>query len=96
MAISVAVLPSSASLAQSPQSKFADVNGTKLHYLVAGKGDPVVLLHGFAETSQADGRGAGSGHSEACRISQSLRISAEIVPTYVTTLRIVRANPYFS
>jgi hypothetical protein len=78
MAISVAVLPSSASLAQSPQSKFADVNGTKLHYLVAGKGDPVVLLHGFAETSQADGRGAGSGHSEACRISQSLRISAEI------------------
>ena len=31
--------------------KFADVNGVKLHYLVAGKGDPVVLLHGFAETS---------------------------------------------
>src|ERR1700754_1180530 len=37
--------------AQAPQSKFADVNGVKLHYLVAGKGDPVVLLHGFAETS---------------------------------------------
>jgi pimeloyl-ACP methyl ester carboxylesterase len=34
-----------------PQSKFADVNGVKLHYLIAGKGDPVVLLHGFAETS---------------------------------------------
>jgi pimeloyl-ACP methyl ester carboxylesterase len=34
-----------------PQSKFAEVNGVKLHYLVAGKGDPVVLLHGFAETS---------------------------------------------
>jgi pimeloyl-ACP methyl ester carboxylesterase len=34
------------------ESKFADVNGIKLHYLVAGKGDdPVVLLHGFAETS---------------------------------------------
>jgi len=34
-----------------PQSKFAEVNGVKLHYLFAGKGDPVVLLHGFAETS---------------------------------------------
>ena len=34
-----------------PQSKFAEVNGVKLHYLIAGKGDPVVLLHGFAETS---------------------------------------------
>ena len=32
-------------------SRFADVNGVKLHYLVAGKGDPIVLLHGFAESS---------------------------------------------
>ena len=37
--------------AQVPQSKFAEVNGVKLHYLIAGKGDPVVLLHGYAETS---------------------------------------------
>ena len=51
MALSVALISSSASFAQAPQSKFADVNGVKLHYLVAGKGDPVVLLHGFAETS---------------------------------------------
>ena len=34
-----------------PQSKFAEVAGVKLHYLIAGKGDPVVLLHGYAETS---------------------------------------------
>jgi len=33
------------------EAKFADVNGIKLHYLIAGKGDPIVLLHGFAETS---------------------------------------------
>jgi pimeloyl-ACP methyl ester carboxylesterase len=33
------------------QSEFADVNGIKLHYLVAGNGDPIVLLHGYAETS---------------------------------------------
>src|SRR3978361_2475912 len=34
-----------------PQQKFADVNGVKLHYLTAGTGDPIVLLHGYAETS---------------------------------------------
>src|SRR5260370_33237185 len=33
------------------QSRFANVNGTRLHYLAAGKGDPIVLLHGYAETS---------------------------------------------
>ncbi len=33
------------------ESKFAEVNGIRLHYLVAGQGDPVVLLHGYAETS---------------------------------------------
>lgn len=32
-------------------SKFADVNGVRLHYLVTGKGAPIVLLHGYAETS---------------------------------------------
>jgi pimeloyl-ACP methyl ester carboxylesterase len=32
-------------------SRFAEVNGTKLHYLIAGKGDPVYLLHGYAQTS---------------------------------------------
>ena len=42
---------SPASLAQAPQSRFADVNGVKLHYLVAGSGDPVILIHGYAETS---------------------------------------------
>ena len=27
-----------------------NVNGTRLHYLVGGRGSPVVLLHGFAQT----------------------------------------------
>jgi pimeloyl-ACP methyl ester carboxylesterase len=31
--------------------RFASVDGVKLHYLIAGKGDPVILLHGYAETS---------------------------------------------
>ena len=35
--------------AQAPQSKFAEVNGFRMHYLVVGSGDPVVLLHGFGE-----------------------------------------------
>ena len=30
--------------------RFADVNGVRLHYLIAGKGDPVILLHGYAQT----------------------------------------------
>jgi pimeloyl-ACP methyl ester carboxylesterase len=34
-----------------PASRTATVNGVKLRYLVAGKGSPVILLHGFAETS---------------------------------------------
>ena len=33
------------------QSHFANANGTRLHYLAAGRGEPIVLLHGYAETS---------------------------------------------
>ena len=36
---------------QAVRSRFANVKGTRLHYLVTGTGDPVVLLHGYAETS---------------------------------------------
>src|SRR4051812_38303126 len=43
-------LAASANAAE-PKSKMAEANGTQIHYMIAGKGDPVVLLHGFAETS---------------------------------------------
>jgi pimeloyl-ACP methyl ester carboxylesterase len=33
------------------ESRFAMSNGVRLHYLFAGSGEPVVLLHGFAQTS---------------------------------------------
>src|SRR5437879_4799829 len=33
------------------EERFADVNGTTLHYLAAGQGEPIILLHGYAETS---------------------------------------------
>jgi len=35
---------------QTVQSRFASVNGIRLHYLISGEGEPVVLLHGYAET----------------------------------------------
>lgn len=38
--------------AQEPQSKFAEAGGQKIHYLVAGTGDPVILLHGYTQTSR--------------------------------------------
>lgn len=49
LALTVAQL----SWAQAPQaqSRFAEVNGVRMHYLVAGQGDPIILLHGYAETS---------------------------------------------
>src|SRR5258705_9541814 len=34
------------------EDRFAEVNGVRLHYLITGKGDPVILLHGYAETSR--------------------------------------------
>jgi len=34
------------------QDGFAVVNGVRLHYLRAGTGEPVILLHGFAQTSR--------------------------------------------
>jgi len=34
------------------ESRSAEVEGVKLHYLTAGKGSPLILLHGYAETSR--------------------------------------------
>ena len=34
------------------EDRFADVNGVRIHYLAAGEGEPVILLHGFAQTSR--------------------------------------------
>jgi pimeloyl-ACP methyl ester carboxylesterase len=32
-------------------SRYATVNGVRIHYLVAGKGEPIILLHGYAQNS---------------------------------------------
>ncbi len=50
--IAATLLHPAAASAQAPQSKFAEVSGVKLHYLIAGKGDPILLLHGYAETGR--------------------------------------------
>ncbi len=34
------------------ESGYADVNGVRLHYLAAGQGSPIILLHGYAQTSR--------------------------------------------
>jgi pimeloyl-ACP methyl ester carboxylesterase len=52
IAASIVMLHPAHALTQAPQSKVAEVNGVKLHYLIAGKGDPILLLHGYAETSR--------------------------------------------
>jgi pimeloyl-ACP methyl ester carboxylesterase len=47
----LAAVAMSAAFAQGPVSAFAEVNGIRMHYLTAGKGDAVLLLHGYAQTS---------------------------------------------
>src|ERR1700691_3368097 len=32
-------------------SRTVDIDGVKMHYLTAGHGAPVILIHGYAETS---------------------------------------------
>ncbi|HET9446496.1 MAG TPA: alpha/beta hydrolase, partial [Steroidobacteraceae bacterium] len=54
MILTAALLLSPAiALAQQPQveSRFADANGVRLHYLAVGQGEPVLLLHGFGQSS---------------------------------------------
>jgi pimeloyl-ACP methyl ester carboxylesterase/quercetin dioxygenase-like cupin family protein len=54
----VLVLPSSLLLAAPGAAgtgfadRYADVNGVRLHYMIGGQGPAVVLLHGYAQTSQ--------------------------------------------
>ena len=49
----IAIIPTPAATqpAVSIESRFSDVNGVRLHFLTAGEGDPVILLHGYAQNS---------------------------------------------
>jgi pimeloyl-ACP methyl ester carboxylesterase len=51
LASSAALAPASAQQAVQIESRFAEANGVRLHYLIAGQGKPVLLLHGYAQNS---------------------------------------------
>lgn len=55
MGVAIFVLAMTTCFAANAQNRinerFATVNGVKLHYLVAGAGEPVILLHGYAQNS---------------------------------------------
>jgi pimeloyl-ACP methyl ester carboxylesterase len=55
MGVAIFVLAMTTCIAANAQNRinerFATVNGVKLHYLVAGAGEPVILLHGYAQNS---------------------------------------------
>jgi pimeloyl-ACP methyl ester carboxylesterase len=51
VAAAAVITPAMANETITIDGRFAEVNGTRLHYLIAGKGDPVLLLHGYAQTS---------------------------------------------
>src|SRR5678815_2099325 len=44
-------VPTSIQAQQGIVDRIANVNGVRIHYLIAGKGKPVLLLHGFAQNS---------------------------------------------
>jgi len=49
--MAIAGFSTTAHAAEAIASRTADVEGVKFHYLTAGHGPPVILLHGYAETS---------------------------------------------
>jgi len=49
--MAIAGFSATAHAAEAIASRTADVEGVKFHYLTAGHGPPVILLHGYAETS---------------------------------------------
>jgi pimeloyl-ACP methyl ester carboxylesterase len=51
-AMLIAFCQATSVFADEPKSEMANVNQVQIHYLISGKGDPIVLLHGYAETSR--------------------------------------------
>ena len=49
--LAISVSPAVAQGKLKIESRYAEAGGVKIHYLTSGKGDPVVLLHGYAQNS---------------------------------------------
>ena len=52
IAVSLPAVGQTPAVANAIESKFATVDGIKFHYLTAGHGDAVILLHGYTQTSR--------------------------------------------
>jgi len=50
----VAVCPPRASAQAAREDKFVDSAGVKIHYIDVGRGDPVILIHGFSSSLDAN------------------------------------------
>lgn len=53
------VFPLHAEVAQEPEGRYFDSNGVKIHYVVMGDGEPVVLVHGFTMDYKSEWGGCG-------------------------------------
>jgi len=55
LAVLVAVVAALTTIgAQTREDKFFDSKGVKIHYVDAGQGEPVVLIHGFSSSLDAN------------------------------------------
>lgn len=52
LVLALTINPTVQAQSRNIESRFAVVNGVRLHYLTSGKGDLVILVHGYAETSR--------------------------------------------
>jgi len=52
LAVTVAGMSQTKSGPDAIESRFGQVNGIKIHYLTAGHGPAVILLHGYTQTSR--------------------------------------------
>ncbi len=58
-AFGIQALPIGIRAADEPKSEFFDAKGVKIHYLIAGKGEPVVLIHGLHSSAEINWRMTG-------------------------------------
>jgi hypothetical protein len=52
LAATVAAMSQTKSGPDTIESRFGEVDGIKIHYLTAGHGPAVILLHGYTQTSR--------------------------------------------
>src|SRR5580704_19698036 len=52
LAVTVAAMSQTKSGPDEVESRFGEVDGIKIHYLTAGHGPAVILLHGYTQTSR--------------------------------------------